>query len=754
MAASRTPPAARQQDPRAGHGDSAFEASALEQTLAHHDPPRWLGWRRSALVVAALLSCATWLGWVQWLAAAPHMESRWSAGPGGTLVLEASRVDGLQAHRGGSLVAVSGGAAGWLAVDAALLQTSPRWQVDDGERARQVAQHEGLAARLAAGPVRLHFADGTEAALDARPRGWSGLGWVFWPLAGLALVLALTGAAVLLARPRALNVLYAAMAVCQAGHLVFIAMETLPGLGLPPGVLAHEMDWRLALDGATGAAAVTALALHPMRLPAAGWIAAVAPMAVLGWLALAQAGLLAPLWWWAQALCLLLAGAALAVATDSYRREPHPQALVMRRFAAATLATGVFVTAAVALAAGQPGAAQGVAAGAPVAWHLFLAALLLLAPFLARNRLWLREFALLAGVGTVATSLHLLLATVGALDYFTALALVLFGALGVYTAVRPWLLARLAGTSVLTTERAFDLLFRAAREVQAQPARFPALLTRLLRELFEPLEVLPVDRVPARTRVVGGGSALVVPVPGAEDGTAPATALALRYAQHGRRLFTLDDAQLVDRVLDQLRRAVEYDRAVERGRHEERLRIAQDLHDDIGARLLTLMYQAPTPEMEDYLRHTLQDLKTLTRGLAAAEHRLSHAAVEWKSDLAQRLAAAQADLGWSFSCDRDLRLSVVQWSALTRVLRELVSNALYHGHASRVDVRLNLEGGRLLLQVADDGRGRDPQQWAHGLGLGGVRKRAKLLGGEVRWSNNEPRGIVCDMRLHGFDAAA
>ena len=75
---------------------------------------------------------------------------------------------------------------------------------------------------------------------------------------------------------------------------------------------------------------------------------------------------------------------------------------------------------------------------------------------------------------------------------------------------------------------------------------------------------------------------------------------------------------------------------------------------------------------------------------------------------------------------------MVQWSALTRVLRELVSNALYHGHATRVDVQLSLERGRLVLQVADDGSGRDPQAWAHGLGLGGVRKRVKLLGGEVQ----------------------
>jgi signal transduction histidine kinase len=139
--------------------------------------------------------------------------------------------------------------------------------------------------------------------------------------------------------------------------------------------------------------------------------------------------------------------------------------------------------------------------------------------------------------------------------------------------------------------------------------------------------------------------------------------------------------------VEQLRRAVAHDRAIEQGRSEERGRIAQDLHDDIGARLLTLMYKAPNSEMEDYVRHTLQDLKTLTRGLAATTHMLSHAAGEWKADIAQRLAASGCDLEWTFAQDCDIQLNVVQWSGLTRILRELVSNIIAHAHArhARID---------------------------------------------------------------------
>jgi signal transduction histidine kinase len=151
--------------------------------------------------------------------------------------------------------------------------------------------------------------------------------------------------------------------------------------------------------------------------------------------------------------------------------------------------------------------------------------------------------------------------------------------------------------------------------------------------------------------------------------------------------------------------------------------------------------------MEDYIRHTLQDLKTLTRGLAASDHRLSHAAGEWKADLAQRLSAAKLRFGWNFQADEDPDLSVGRWSGITRILRELVSNAIYHAEARSVDVSLVLHQRMLTLRVADDGKGGDPKTWSHGLGLGGVRKRVKTLGGSVHWAENGGKGILCEVKL-------
>jgi len=752
------PPATRGAAPdTVAPGDSIFEASAFERALAPTGPQRFIGWRRRALVLAALLGCLGVFTLARWIAGTPYLDAEWAAGPRGELVLQSSPQPALAALRGRVLasVAVPGGVA--LPVDAELLHRSPRWQVDDGARERQVSRHDALARTWAAsrGTALLHFADGTEVQAAITARGFAGIGLAFWPLAGVALLLYLLAMVLLLARPQLRSGLFAIMAWAQAGNLLFMALECTRGMGVPAGALAVDMPVRMALDLCTGAAAVHAYALSPRRLHNAGSIAAAAWAGVALWISLAGAGLIEPLWWWAQGAAALLGAAALAVAGHSHRIEPNPYALVMRRLAFAALAGLMLATLTVAVAAARSPESNAVVSGVTsVVWVLFFGALLVLTPFLARSRQMLREFALLAGVSAVATSLDLLFVAVFSFGAFTSLAVAVFAGMGLYAGARQWALSHFIRSTPLTTERTFEQLYRAAREVQAHPARYAHLLTQLLRDLFEPLEVLRVDRVPVRARLAGGGAALVVPMRGTDDGStplaAPAVALVLRFAQRGQRLFTLDDARLADRVVEQLRRAVAYDMAVERGRTEERQRIAQDLHDDIGARLLTLMYQAQTREMEDYIRHTLLDLKTLTRGLAASEHRLSHAAAEWKADLTQRLTAARVTLNWQFNCDRDLRLSVVQWSALTRVLRELVTNALYHGHATQVDVNFTLEGPRLTLLVADDGEGRNPQAWAHGLGLGGVRKRVKLLGGEVGWQENGAQGIVCLVRVPRF----
>lgn len=737
-----------------GHlSDSVFDSGLSDP----NDPTdqyatRWIGWRLRWLVAFALLGCLGLFGLIRAVTLAPHIGASWRVDPQGRIELAASNDPALRAHVGQPLKSVIGGETTIAFDDALALKRSPRWIIDDAERARQQGLHDQLSTALAQDEVRLFFADGSKAEIRPSPRGLMGLPILFWSLSLFALGLYLIATAVLLARPTGRNVVYALMALCQSGNLLFIAVETALEFGLPAPFARLDMPVRMAFDLFTAAAMVNAACLHPRRLPGSGWIA------LLGWgLALAlvggfAAGWLTDAWWWTQGSVIGLSLVAIGLLSWSYQIEPHPFAIVLRRFMIVTVATWTLLTVALACADRVPGLPHNSADIGSMIWYVFLASLLILVPFLAKSHNFIREFSLLAAISTVAISLDLLFIAVFSLGQFASLTLALFVSLAVYTGVRHWVLNQQRGSSVITTERMFEQLYRIAREVEAQPERTPALLSQLLADLFEPLEVDVVERRSSKTRVAGDGSSMLVPVPPLSGDTTPRGAVMIRFAQRGRRLFTSEDARLTERIVEQLRRAVHFDKAVEQGRGEERLRLAQDLHDDIGARLLTLMYKAQSPEMEDYVRHTLQDLKTLTRGLAASNHRLSHAAAEWKSDLSHRLTAAHVDLKWSFVFDEDILLTVVHWSALTRVMRELVSNVIAHSQAQQLEIDFRLEADRIELTINDDGVGRNPRAWSHGLGLGGVRKRVKQLGGEVEWREVTPHGISCRVIIRDLSA--
>ena len=729
--------------------DSTFDDGAWERRSRQRTPSaRWIGWRLRGLVLAALIGCIAMFLMLRALATLPALDGRLFADDSGMLRL------GSAVQPPPQIVALVGADGRVHPIDAVLTRRSARWLAKDSEREMHRQQHDLLAAALARGSVQLIDVQGQVHRVDASPRGAAGLGWMYWLLSTLALLLYQVTMVVVLARPEPRNLLYAVMALGQVGNLLFIAALSTPTPGWPQGFMAWEHGLRTAFDLATAAALVHVSNLHPRRVPGASWrnalawgVAALTTWSV--WTDAAPSG-----WWCTQGAAIAAAAVSISQLAWMQRHAPHPVALQLLRFCSIAAATLVLLTATVAAMGPLLDARGQAAAIGSTVWVVFFATMLLLLPFLARTQQLMREFSLVAGVSTVATALDLLFVAVFSLGNFASLTLALFISLAVYAGARQWLLSQVMSRQRLTTERMFEHLYRMAREVQAQPGSAADQLARLLRELFAPLDLQRTDRPTRRSRVVSDGANLVVPVPQlvpAVDGTTPeSAALVLGFAERGRRLFTEDDARLADRIVDLVSRAVAFDQAVERGRSEERVRIAQDLHDDIGARLLTLMYKAPNVEMGDYLRHTLKDLKTLTRGLAAPGHRFSHAVAEWKADIAQRAAAADCELGWDFIQDADFELSVVQWSAVTRVLRELVSNALGHAQATRIDITGRITGGELTLTVADNGIGRAPQSWSHGLGLGGVRKRVKQLGGSVGWHENTPRGIACEVIVPAF----
>ena len=328
----------------------------------------------------------------------------------------------------------------------------------------------GSSRRRCAQPtVALLFADGALLRLAPSHIGYAGLGITFWLLCVIALALALVAVVALMARPDRRNLLYALIAWCQSGNLLFIAIESTFQLNLPRNFSVWDAQGRMALDLIAAAAIVHVITLHPTRLPRArpfAWLAWGTAAAVL---LLALAGRLSNGWWSTQLAVIGCGLLALGLLTWSHRVEPHPLAVLLRRFGAVAVGALILLTASIAATADAPHIQNSIAGVGSSVWYVFFASLLLLLPFLSRSQQLMREFALLAAISAAATSLDLLFVAAFSLGQFASLTLSLFFALGVYAGARQWILNQLLGTSELSAERMFEQLYRIAHEVEAHP---------------------------------------------------------------------------------------------------------------------------------------------------------------------------------------------------------------------------------------------------------------------------------------------
>jgi signal transduction histidine kinase len=205
------------------------------------------------------------------------------------------------------------------------------------------------------------------------------------------------------------------------------------------------------------------------------------------------------------------------------------------------------------------------------------------------------------------------------------------------------------------------------------------------------------------------------------------------------RAETLNE-ELERRVADKSREIEESWRQIARLRtaeaaENERRRIASDLHDDLGAQLLTIAQASRGSEPErlaGMARRAMEEMRLSVRGLTGEAAQAANVLADWRAETVTRLAEAGLEPAWEADEPPDgLVLPARTHVQLTRVLREAVSNAIRHSGGRRCAVRLAFTQGWLDLVVEDDGRGlAAPPGSGGGHGLPNIERRVRGLGGE------------------------
>ncbi len=192
-------------------------------------------------------------------------------------------------------------------------------------------------------------------------------------------------------------------------------------------------------------------------------------------------------------------------------------------------------------------------------------------------------------------------------------------------------------------------------------------------------------------------------------------------------------------------------------------RIGQDLHDDLCQQLTSIEFLArslerqlsgPAPDEAARAREITQ----LTRQAITHSRELAHGmypvdlGTEGPAGALKELAARTNKLfrvDCKFRCDSFVRLNdETSQTHLYRIAQEAIGNAVKHGMASRIDLRLRETGDKIILSVRDNGLGLPKAvDKRMGLGLRIMQYRAGVIGGalSVRKRLKGGTAVVCSI---------
>ena len=224
---------------------------------------------------------------------------------------------------------------------------------------------------------------------------------------------------------------------------------------------------------------------------------------------------------------------------------------------------------------------------------------------------------------------------------------------------------------------------------------------------------------------------------------------------------------------DGLRASTEQLRALssrlQQAREEESIRIAREVHDELGSQLTSLRWELERfakvfseseqrPPIAD-LSHRVADMLALadtTIGIVrkiASELRPTvldvlglAEAIQWHAQQFQERTGIAVHCDF---CAEAGGLDQERSTAVFRIFQEALTNVLRHAQATRVNVTVAENPGAFELTIQDDGRGITEEETygPNAIGLLGMQERAHLIGAELEITGVKGWGTTVTVRV-------
>lgn len=209
---------------------------------------------------------------------------------------------------------------------------------------------------------------------------------------------------------------------------------------------------------------------------------------------------------------------------------------------------------------------------------------------------------------------------------------------------------------------------------------------------------------------------------------------------------------------------------IERAREEERLKIAREVHDELGQMLTVLKMDVSmlggqiAPALEEEVRETFNsktgEIKERIDIIIKSVQRITtelrpevldnlglKKAIEWKADEFEQRTGM--DINFTTNVEKTDFLDDEQATTLFRIFQEALTNIIRHAMASRVEISLERKDSTLILVVQDNGVGitREGMEASSSHGIHGIRERAQFLNGEVNIEGREGQGTTITLNV-------
>jgi len=207
---------------------------------------------------------------------------------------------------------------------------------------------------------------------------------------------------------------------------------------------------------------------------------------------------------------------------------------------------------------------------------------------------------------------------------------------------------------------------------------------------------------------------------------------------------------------------------IERLKREEQIKIreqtAEDFHDDIGNKLTRIAILADvlkkkTSNESDDGKKLIEQIKENASALYTDTKDILWALDPQSENLVEIFSFVK-NLATDVFSHTDIRVQFNQFDFkqnkyelpldfsrnISMIFREILHNVLKHANASEVTINCLLKGQRITIEVADNGKGFNPQLVHEGKGLNNIRVRARRINGEIEIVSGNGTGTV--IKLH------